>query len=74
MDLLIETPIHRLRIDETGLCTWFGLAAIGDALIYHRGLLANDRAPAFSRLTAKEELAWRSYRKADPCRASRAFD
>jgi hypothetical protein len=52
---LSEIPVCRLRVDETRLCAWFGQAGVGDALVYHRGLLANDRAPAFSRLPSREQ-------------------
>jgi len=33
------------RLDEIALCAWVAHAEPGDALVYHRGLLAIDRGP-----------------------------
>lgn len=34
------------RLDEIALCAWVAHAEPGDALAYHRGLLAIDRGPS----------------------------
>jgi hypothetical protein len=33
------------RLDEIALCAWVAHAEPGEALVYHRGLLAIDRGP-----------------------------
>jgi hypothetical protein len=54
-----QKPPIQGPIDETRLCTWIGQAGIGDTLVYHRGVLAEDRSSTASRLPPRDraELA-----------------
>jgi hypothetical protein len=47
------TQARRL-ITEEGLCGWLGTAVPGDRLLYYRGFLALDCAPAAGRLPEGE--------------------
>ena len=38
-------PSAMRRLTETAFCAWIAQAGSGDALIYHRGLLALDASP-----------------------------
>ena len=42
-------------LTESELCSWLGGAASGDALEYHRGVLALDRSPLASRLPKADQ-------------------
>ena len=44
-------PPVRLQLTEASLCGWFGQAAPGDTLTYHRGSLPHDRTPHTSRFS-----------------------
>ena len=40
-----SNPRAMRRLTETAFCAWLGQAHPGDALVYHRGLLALDASP-----------------------------
>ena len=44
-DIVTRPPPDGLRLDERGLCNWFGQAGTGDSLVYYRGCLSRDRSP-----------------------------
>ncbi len=57
-------------LDEIGFCAWVALAQPGETLVYHRGFLAVDVMPVFSKLTierqdALRDLAAAAWRAAD---------
>ena len=45
------------RFDEIALCAWVAHAEPGDALAYHRGLLAIDRGPSGQTFLSQEARA-----------------
>jgi len=45
------------RLDEIALCAWAAHAEPGEALIYHRGLLAIDRGPQGQPFLSQEAVA-----------------
>ncbi len=57
LDLAPAPP--RLLLTEAALCSWFGRAAPGDQITYHRGFLAPDVAADARGLSERErrELA-----------------
>jgi len=44
------------RLDEIALCAWAAHAEPGEALVYHRGLLALDRGPPGQSLLSPDAL------------------
>lgn len=55
---------------EVALCRWFGAAAAGDAIVYHRGALARQLCPQLNLLSEVErarlaKLAARAWKLAE---------
>lgn len=42
MTISVSKPTTAQRLNETAFCAWLGQAHPGNALVYHRGLLAMD--------------------------------
>jgi hypothetical protein len=53
--MALMQPGPRLRLTEVELCAWLAEAEPGEALEYHRGFLALDRAAGARRLPEAEQ-------------------
>jgi hypothetical protein len=51
----VKSKHHPLRVNEQELCAWFGRAASGESLIYHRGSLARDRSRTATQLAPTDQ-------------------
>ncbi len=54
MENSIAPPDPQSALTEAALCKWFGAAAAGDAITYHRGALARQLCPQLNLLSEME--------------------